>query len=68
MKRILLQKRELHLYAGKGSTWTPEVKEATQFDSVLEALSFARSVPDPGLDVLMDFGNPKFDIRLKVKD
>ena len=68
MKRIVLQKRDSRLYARKADDWTPEITQAAQFNSVLEAVNFARTVKDTGLDVLMDFGNPSLDIRLKVKN
>jgi hypothetical protein len=64
--RIILQNRQSRLYYKCGSEWTAEIDKAMDFHQVVFAIDYARSVLACNLDVLMYFGNPKYDVRLNV--
>jgi hypothetical protein len=64
--RIILQNRQSRLYYKYGSEWTAEIDKATDFHQVVFAIDYARSVLACNLDVLMCFGDPKYDVRLNV--
>jgi hypothetical protein len=64
--RIILQDRESFLYLKQTNEWTPAVEEATDFQHLTAAMDFVRLVRIPGLDVLMYFGDPRYDVRLRA--
>jgi hypothetical protein len=64
--RIFLQDRQSRLYLKSGSEWTAAMNKAASFRMVVSALDYALAVKAPHLDVLMHFGDPKYDVRLNV--
>ena len=62
--RIVLQNRESLLYLKGADQWTPNVSEASSFDHVADANNFARRSKLSVLDIVMSFGDPRYDVRL----
>jgi hypothetical protein len=63
---IVLQSRESQLYLKKEGEWTSVVAEAAQFEHVADASAFARHAKLPILDIVMTFGDPRYDVRLRA--
>ncbi|MDB6121939.1 MAG: hypothetical protein JWQ71_932 [Pedosphaera sp.] len=64
--RVILQNRKSLLYFKASNQWTPFIHEASDFEGIIKAVDFISEVKLPGIDVLMHFGDPKYDVRLKV--
>jgi hypothetical protein len=64
--RVLLQNRNSRLYLKITNEWTPDIKEAEVFRGVVQAIQFASRSRLPSMDVIMYFGNPRYDFRLNV--
>ena len=62
--KIVLQNRESLLYFNKDGQWTPDIKQATSFEHVADASAFARKSKLALLDIVMSFGDPRYDVRL----
>ncbi|MDB6111866.1 MAG: hypothetical protein JWR69_3616 [Pedosphaera sp.] len=62
--RILLLHRKSLLYLKGISDWTPNTREARDFNDVGQAFNFVRAAKLAELDILMHFEDPKYDIRL----
>ena len=63
---IVLQNRESLLYLTKDGEWTDDVSRATKFDHVADASSFAMSAKLALMDIVMTFGDPRYDVRLRA--
>lgn len=63
---IVLQNRESLLYLTKDGKWTDDVSRATKFDHVADASSFAMRAKLSLMDIVMTFGDPKYDVRLRA--
>ena len=62
--KILLQHRKtLHYMTAEGQ-WTSEVANAAVFEHVADAGKFARQRPADAVDILMNFGDSQYDVRL----
>jgi len=64
--RIVLQSRESLLYLKGEDEWTSEVAEAAKFEHIADANTFARRSKLTRLDIVMSFGDPRYDVRLRA--
>jgi hypothetical protein len=55
------------MYFKAGNHWTPNVKDAMDFRHILLALDFAFTLKALQLDLLVDFGDLRYDVRLKLQ-
>ena len=62
--RTVIQDRESNLYFKMPGEWTAEIGEATDFKQMLVALDSAQQTGRQTLDILMTFGEPKYDVRI----
>jgi hypothetical protein len=63
---IVLQNRESLLYLKGDGQWTHAVEEATAFEHIADASAFARKAKLSILDIVMSFGDPRYDVRLRA--
>ena len=63
---IVLQNRESHLYLKEVGQWTSVVEDAAKFEHIADASAFARHSKLSILDIVMSFGDPKYDVRLRA--
>jgi hypothetical protein len=63
---IVLQSRESQLYLKGEGQWTPAVEDAAKFDHIADASAFARESKLSILDIVMSFGDPRYDVRLRA--
>ena len=63
---IVLQSRESQLYLKGEGQWTPTVQEAVKFNHIADASAFACKSKLALLDIVMTFGDPKYDVRLRA--
>jgi hypothetical protein len=64
--KIVLQNRDSLLYWKGEDQWTPHLDEAHQFAHIADANTFARKAKVAALDIVMSFGDPKYDVRLRA--
>jgi hypothetical protein len=64
--RVIVQDRKSLLYVKGVNQWTPSIHEASDFQRIIKAFDFVSESKLPCIDVLMHFGDPKYDVRLKV--
>jgi hypothetical protein len=64
--RVILQDRKSLLYLKGVDQWTSSIQEASDFQKIIKAFDFASESKLPSIDVLMCFGDPKYDVRLRV--
>jgi hypothetical protein len=62
--RIILQQKDSLLYFQGPNTWIHDVNAAYNFGQVLVALEFVRKAKLANLDIVMSFGDPRYDVRL----
>jgi hypothetical protein len=62
--KIVLQNRESLLYLNKEGQWTRHIEHATRFEHVADANAFARNARLTLVDIVMNFGDPRYDVRL----
>jgi hypothetical protein len=62
--RIILQDKGSLLYFQGPDAWIHDINAATNFEQVLAALEFVRRAKLANLDIVMSFGDPKYDVRL----
>jgi hypothetical protein len=62
--RILLQHRISRQYLSARNDWTPDPKNARNFAQIVSAIDFVSAGRLADLDVVMYFGDPRYDIRL----
>lgn len=62
--KIVLQNRLSLLYLKESGEWTPDLSEAVDFTHVMDASSFAHRSEPGNLDIVMTFGDPRYDVRL----
>jgi len=62
--RMLIQDRESRLYFKKPNDWTADLAEAADFKEIIAAVDAARDTGRQTLDILMSFGDPKYDVRI----
>jgi hypothetical protein len=63
---IVLQNRESQLYLKKEGEWTALVADAAHFEHIADASAFVLRSKLPILDIVMTFGDPKYDVRLRA--
>jgi hypothetical protein len=64
--RTIIQDRQSRLYFKQPDAWTADIGEATNFERMTAAIEFARQTGRQTLDVLMTFGDPKYDVRISA--
>ena len=64
--KIVLQSRDSLLYWKGEGQWTPHVDEAKQFEHIADASAFAQKSKMPTVDIVMNFGDPRYDVRLNA--
>jgi hypothetical protein len=64
--QVVIQDRTNQLYYKGEGQWTPEIAEAADFQEVIRAFDFVLVSHLSNLDVLMDFGDPKYDVRISA--
>ncbi|MDB6110464.1 MAG: hypothetical protein JWR69_2214 [Pedosphaera sp.] len=62
--RIILQDKGSQLYFQGPNAWINDLSAATNFEQIIEALEFVRREKLANLDIIMSFGDPRYDIRL----
>jgi hypothetical protein len=62
--KIVLQNRESLLYLQLDGKWTSDMEGAARFKHVTDASFFAREKKMEVLDIVMSFGDPRYDVRL----
>jgi len=63
---IVLQNRQSLLYLTADGKWTDDVAKATKFNHVTDASSFAVKSKLSLIDIVMTFGDPQYDVRLRA--
>lgn len=64
--RIVLQNYKSLLYLKNSKEWTTHIKDALDFQQVVSAVDHVHSSKLKCMDVLMHFGDPADDFRLRV--
>lgn len=64
--RIILQNNKSLLYYKSPKEWTPNIRDALEFPGVVTAFDYVNKSRLPSIDVLMHFGDPTYDVRLRV--
>lgn len=64
--RIILQHRKSRLYLEKLGQWTDDVETALDFTHLIAAVDFVQFNQISTIDVLMHFGDPRYDVRLSA--
>lgn len=64
--RIILQNRKSRLYYKGANEWTSHIKDASDFQRVVKAFDYVYKSRLPSMDVVMHFGDPVYDVRLRV--
>ncbi|MDB6066113.1 MAG: hypothetical protein JWR26_2321 [Pedosphaera sp.] len=62
--KIILQHRTSRLFLSGRNDWTSDVKDARNFQQIVSAIDFVSAGRLTNLDVLMHFGDPRYDVRL----
>ncbi len=60
--RILIRKSEGQLYLSPSGAWTENREEAKQFESSIFAYSCAKEQQLLGIEIVLAFDNPTYDI------
>lgn len=66
--RIILQDQHSRRYFKAGNGWTAEIDDAMDFHQVVLAIDFARGLKLAHLNLLMYFGDPRYDVRLNLAE
>jgi hypothetical protein len=66
--RIILQDRKSQLYLSSGGAWADSRDDAELFEHISEAAGFALAAKLVNVDVLLNFGDPKHDIRIPTSE
>jgi hypothetical protein len=61
--RVVIQNRDSLLYFGGGDQWTSDINQAVDFERLRHAREMAREIKQINLEILMTFGEPKYDVR-----
>ena len=64
LMRVVIQDRSSRLYLQNQDRWTVELSHAENFQDTRQATLFASKSGLRNLDVLLNFGDPKYDLRL----
>jgi len=64
--RVVLQDRTSRHYFHSAKQWTPDIQKATDFKQTYLALEFAGLLNQADLDIVLTFGDPKYDFRIAV--
>ncbi len=64
--RVLLCKNKTNLYYQSPNRWVAEAAVADDFRSSLKAALFAQENGLPNVEVLLDFGDLEYNVRLPV--
>jgi hypothetical protein len=62
--RVILQDRQTHLYFCGEDGWTAKIDRALDFKRTALAIQFVHTARMANLDLVLNFGDPKGDIRL----
>jgi hypothetical protein len=65
--RVLLRNTETGRLFGNSGQWTDSMKEAQDFSSASRAITFASDRGFTGVEVLLSFDDPRYDIRFPLK-
>jgi hypothetical protein len=65
---VVLRSRVSHLYFLVEGQWTSDIKAARNFQQVLAAAEFVRKTKLGQLDLVLHFGDPKYDITLRASE
>lgn len=63
---VVIQNQKTQLYLQAGQVWTQEIKEAANFKTTLEASAFAVHQKLSDCDIVMHFGDAKYDVRVEA--
>jgi len=66
--RIILQNNKSLLYFKMPNEWTSHIHDASDFQGVVKAFDYVHKTRLPSMDVLMHFGDPVYDVRLRVSN
>lgn len=64
--RVIIQNRKSLLFLKSGDEWTSHINDALDFQGVIKAFDYAIKSKLPAIDVVMHFGDPAYDVRLRV--
>jgi len=64
--RVVLQQIATKLYFQGEGKWTVDAGEACNFGSSLKAIDYCLSQKMTGVEVVLKFSEPKYDIRLNA--
>lgn len=64
--RIVLQNHKSLLYLKSSKEWTSDIKDALDFQQIVRAVDHVNCSKLKCMDVLMHFGDPADDLRLRV--
>jgi hypothetical protein len=64
--RIIVQDRQSQLYLEGESNWTQDLCKAREFPVITDAITFVHRTKLNKMDVLMHFGDARFDFRAQV--
>ena len=64
--RVVLQNHKSLLYLKNSEEWTSHIKDALDFQQIVRAVDHVNLSKLQSMDVLMHFGDPVDDLRLRV--
>lgn len=64
--RVVLQNYKSLLYLKSAKEWTSHIKDALDFQLIISAVDHVNTSKLQCMDVLMHFGDPADDLRLRV--
>jgi hypothetical protein len=65
--RVVIQNRDSLLYFQGDGQWTPDINKAVDFERLLQAREMARQIDHTDLEIIMNFGEPEYDLRFKIR-
>ena len=65
--RFILQDRDSQSFVNDKDEWVTNIRGARDFRHITEAMEFARTSDRPFLDLVMTFGDVKYDVRFPAK-
>jgi hypothetical protein len=66
--RILIRDKQTGKYLSGSDMWTDYRDEAADFQHCDRAIDMAREKGLKGVEILLDFGEPQYDIRLPFQE
>ncbi len=64
--RVVIRKRDSLLYFQGEGRWTSDINKAVDFGRLLLAREMARQIKHEGLEIIMNFGEPKYDLQFEA--